>query len=395
MFRFKLEYILYFLFGSICAIIGISQLSTNNISTSLFYLINFILSLSCIILSYISKNGRNLYWIGFILFSLVLSCRDQMGIDDHVYKNIFDNAYKLNLSQYFTTSGTEKGYLTLNWILYHLTNGNYAIAQFLISTFSVLTWAVAIKKTGGDVVSSSIMLLFLWTHYYFFVLSAGLVRIFIAIPIILYSLNFIWKKNTSKFLFCVFIASLFHISSMMMLILLPFTIWDKFFFKHWVLYILIISIVVVGAFMFVASYLVPILGDRYEGYGNTGTLSIGLSSLDVLPILVISLVYHNRIKALSDIEHKRYTIGIILLSLSIVFSVAATLVPLGRLIFYANLGILITMSSIFKLRSISIKDLFIKSTIIVYALFYMFYTLWTNPLQNETLFPYISFIGVY
>ena len=261
---FKPELTCYFLLFLACMAFGINSLGITNISTPIFYLLNFIISISCIIISYKSKNGKFLYWLGFIMLGLILSCRDQMGIDDHVYKNIFENAYGLNLSQYFLTSGTEKGYLTINWLLFHLTNGNYTTAQFFISTFSLLIWAIAIKHNSEDFISASLMFLFLWTHFYFFVLSAGLVRFFIALPIVFFSLKYIYKKNLKKFLLCILIAAMFHLSALMMLILLPFLLWEKFFFKHWLVYIMIISIVVIGVFMFVASYLVPILGVRYE-----------------------------------------------------------------------------------------------------------------------------------
>ena len=81
----------------------------------------------------------------------------------------------------------------------------------------------------------------------------------------------------------------------------------------------------------------------------------------------------------------------ILISFSIIFSLYASMVHIGRVIFYANIGIIIVISCILKLKSNDMLDLGIKFTLVFYALFYLMHTTILNPVQYLHFFPYRAF----
>lgn len=342
---------------------------------------------------FVENTSKKITYLSMLILGSAMAFRAQTGIDDTVYEEIFRNVQGLSLVEYFTNFGIEKGYLFANYILYYLTCGNYNIAQAIISFFTFLLWGYAILNQGIKNINLSIILLLLWSHYYFFMLSAGLVRIFIAIPLVWIALRFVWDKNLKRFIGGIILASLFHISALIMLIFIPFIIKSDYAFKYWKRFVLLLGIVICILFILIARILVPLLGGRYENYSEIQSLTFSFASFDILPIWIIAYFYFRKIKMTSELERKRYIIGMVLLSFSIIFSIASTIVPLGRVIFYSNIGLLIVMSSIFNLKGRQYRGIiFTKMLFIIYALVYVMYTTLLNNVQNTTLFPFKSFL---
>lgn len=367
-----------------------------NQSTFAIYAYSLIISL-CLSVYYqwISSTGKHLFlfYLSVFVLGFLMALRAQTGIDDAVYKEIFERVSDLSILEYFTTSGVEKGYLLVNYLLHHLTGGNYNITQAFISFGTFFLWGVAIKEQGVYNISIPVILLFIWSHYYFFVQSAGLVRIFIAIPIVWYALSFVWKGDWKKFVIWIGIASFFHLSSLIMLVFIAFFWKDGYFFRHWFLYLILCGIIIGFSFLAIAHFLVPLLGERYLQYAETKAFSFSLRSFDTFPILIIAVYYlHTRMNKVLLIERKRYIVAIVLISLSIVFSVMSSMVPLGRMMFYANLGILMVSSSILGSFRRKLEDVLLILLFVAYALVYVMHTTLLNPIQADTLFPYYSFL---
>ena len=330
-----------------------------------------------------------IFWSGIFVLGSVMAFRSQFGIDDPVYMKLFNRAGEYSYLSYLQSSDIEKGFLSLDYLLYYITAGNYNIAQPTITFLSFMFWGFALRAQGK--VNIPFMLIILWSHYYFFILSAGIVRMFIVIPIVLYATQFIWKCNLKKYVLVILFASLFHISALIMLLFVFFIIKHEWAFKRWWLFLVIIAVLVAFVFLGVGKYLIPILGERYSGYILlTGNFSILLGSFDTLPIVLVALYFKKYFNNLDEESSRRYVVGIVLLILSIVFSVASTMLPIGRIIYYANLGIMIVFSSIFAKRSNNIIDYGAKCLLIIYALVYVMHTNFLNEDQNETLFPYTS-----
>ena len=384
--------LLYALIILLWAFICWNLLPTFYKPTYLFYVVVLFISLILIRISESVKYGRFwFYWLGILVLAAPLSFRDQMGIDDISYLRIYTGANNNGVVDYFKEFRVENGYLFLNWILYRLFGASgYNNAQICINSLTFIFWGAAFNKMGGKV-SKTIMALVLWTHFYFFLLSAGLVRIFMAVPIVLYSLSYLWEQKPVHFIICIIIASTFHLSALLMLLFL-ICFWNrKLLTRNWIMYVFLFALGISASFIFVALFFAPFLGEGYDDYSQINSMTISLGAFDVLPILAISAFCYNRRNFQTEEENIRYVIGILLLSMSVIIGLASTMVALGRTVFYSNLGILLFCSIAFPHKSISS---IYKVVLTIYLLFYVSYTSLFNPSVFSTIFPYVSFIGL-
>lgn len=364
------------------------------INTMIFYFIVLTGALFLITLSDLLKDNKismSMFWFGLVIFGSIMAFRAQTAIDDYNYSQMFVRARNTSFFQYLIQGETEIGFNILLWILYRLTLGNYDIAQVIITYISFFAWGKAAKKYK-DYCSMPIFVLLIWTHYYFLVMAGGLMRIFIAIPIVLYAMSFISEGNYKKYTLWIIIAALFHISALIMLILLVLILKEEWFYNNWGIFIMILMIVLPIAFMFIAKVLVPILGNRYAGYGIISNFSISIGSFDTIPIFIIGLFYSKYV----PIERKKqFIVNMILIALSTIFSICSSFVPIGRVIYYANLGMVLLISEIFKLKPKKYYHVCIQIILIVYAFFYMMHTGILSESQVSNLFPYRHFWGIF
>lgn len=362
--------------------------------TFLFYSGTLILSMICV---YISENTERRYLsilfllLGLAILGYPMAFRLPIAIDDDNYRSVFYNANIRSIPKYFTTSDQEKGYLLLNWIFYRLTGGNYNYFQVAITYLTFLLWGIGIKMSGTKGGSSMFMNLFIWSHYYFFVLNSGLIRIFLAAPIVFIGIQYIWKGDWKKFTFWVVVASFIHLSSLVMLLFLIFLYKKEFFYKNWLFFVFLTIFVVIFGLLIMARFLIPFMGSRYEGYASIDDMSFQRGSFTTLPIWIACFYYFKNLPPVTKDYKRKYVIGMILLSLSIIFSVAATMVHVGRIIFYAYIGLLVLISAIFQLRTKDATELILKCLLIIYALVYVMSTNFLNVHKTQ-LFPYQTFL---
>lgn len=328
-----------------------------------------------------------LFFVGLFIMASLMAFRAQTAIDDWQYARKFVSVGTQSFWQYFIQGENEKGYVVFTYILYHITDGNYNLAQAITTFLNFSLWGVAIwqYRESCNIVAFS---LFLWTHYYCLIMSAGLVRLFIAVPIVLLSIRFLWGNNWKKYLLGIIIASLFHVSALIMLIFLLFYIKNGFFYNHWIIFSIGAVILVPIIFLLISRFLVPLLGTRYSSYSIVGTFRFSWADLDVLPIWIIG-AYH--LRYVSPKYKKRYIIAMILVMLSIVFSIFSSVVGLGRLGFYSNLGILIIASEIFENKDNSFSSVIMPYILLIYGFFYMMHTGFLNDGVVQYLIPYNSF----
>ena len=213
-----------------------------------------------------------------------------------------------------------------------------------------------------------------------------------AIPIVFIAITYIWKNQWKKYFLWIIVASLFHLSSLVMLLLLLFKLNQKFNYDHWIFFTILSFIVVVIGLVTMANFLVPLLGERYESYQNVSEISFNLGSFTTFPIWIACYYYYKNLPKVSLEYRRKYIIGMLLLSLSIVFSVAVTIVHVGRIIYYSYLGLLIVISAIFQIRTRDFTDFILKCLLIVYSLVYVMSTTLTNDYCSQ-LFPYESFLN--
>ena len=330
-------------------------------------------------------------WCGIFVLGSVMAFRAQIGIDDHVYRRLFLRAGTMELPEFLNNSEIEIGYLLLNWFAYPLVGGNYDCLQALLVFSCFVLFALGMNKLRSYC-SVSIQSLILWTHFYFLIMGGGLVRIFIAMAVIYFALHYIWESNWKAYVLCVLVASLFHISALMMLIFVVVSINEKWCYKYWFVLVAAVLVIMPLVFLFIGNVLAPVLGERYSRYTEIGEFRFSIKSLDTLPVWLVGLYYCYRYA--KGEEKKIYIVGLVLISLSMIFSIYSTMVSLGRLTFYGNMGIMIISAAVCSRKPQNKLEYLVPAALIAYEVFYMLYTGAFNPGRTEYIFPYASFIGV-
>lgn len=391
--RFKISNLWLACTYMIATVAGSLILQSEYRQTYFFYIFVMTLSLACVAFDEVLPTKHNkhaAFWLGVVIAGSVMAFRAQTGIDDFTYRSMFMRAGDCSLLEYLKNDQSEKGYLFINYILYKATGGNYNIAQAFFAYLSMFAWGKAIlfyRRYGNAL----ILLLLVWTHYYFMIMGAGLIRIFIAIPIAFLGIGYLCEKRVYKYLLLILVASLFHMSALAMLIFLPFMLNKDWLLKHWFVGALFLGIAIPLVYLAIAKYLVPLLGRKYTDYGLVGRFQFYFNTLDMLPVIILGIYSFPEIP---DSNRRTYCIGLVLCFLSVFFSVFNSVVGLGRLTFYGNLGLLIIFSQI---KAAPHKDIIhagVPYVLLVYSVIYFIYTGFSQQSHLAALFPYRSVFGV-
>lgn len=366
--------------------------------TFIFYALTLVLSMMCVAQSERTQgNNRSfLYWSGFFIFGFPMAFHTpEMSLDDIAYMYKFDMASQYtigDIDKYFETFGIEKGYLLLTWVSNAIFNNDYELFQVFRTYLNFALWGYAIRLFTKDTGGGDLMMLFIWSHSYFFVLNSGLIRIFLAMPLVLIAMYYVWINNWRGFLISLFVASLVHMSSLIMLIYVPFFIKPNSLYKHWIVFVASAIFIVGVALVTMAQYIVPLMGDRYQGYGEVDELNLSLEMFMTLPILVTAYFIYKRTTFISEQDKRKFIIGLTLVSLAIVFSIVVSMVHVGRITFYSYMGFMILTPLIIRKPTDDTLESLLKLLWMLYPLVYVMGTTMMNTAKIK-LFPYQPFIS--
>ncbi len=327
------------------------------------------------------------FWISIILLASIMAFRAQTALDDEVYSRIFDAANNIGLVQYFRTEfGLEPGFLLVTYFLFHILDGNYIAYQIIFTYLTFVIIGIAIYSFK-DKVSIPGIILVIWTHYYFHIMSAGLIRMFIAVAIVLYAIHFLEQKRAKAYILAILLAASFHISSLIMLVFLLLFLKDDYFIDHWRKTCIILAIILPFAFIFIAKFIIPILGVRYFKYDTISSFSFSIDRIDMLPIFFIGAYY---IKSFKEEQKRSFVIGVILLLFAVIVSLCSSIVSLGRIGYLANIGVLLMVSMVMKKDKGNNLDDLIITMVILYLFVYMMHAGFLDAHIAKSIFPYIS-----
>jgi len=368
--------------------------------TFIFYALTLVLSMMCVAQSERTQGNNSffLYWLGFFILGFPMAFHTpDMSLDDSSYMTMFEYANMFSLgeiSKYFETSGIENGYMLLTWVSNAIFNNDYELFQVFRTYLNFALWGYAIrlftKETGGG----DLMMLFIWSHSYFFVLNSGLIRIFLVMPLVLIAMYYVWINNWRRFFISLFFASLFHMSSLIMLIYVPFFIKPNLLYKHWIVFVASAIFIVGGALLAMAQYIVPLMGDRYQSYGEVDELNLSLEMFMTLPILVTAYFIYKRTTFISEQDRRKFIVGLTLVSLAIVFSIVVSMVHVGRITFYSYMGFMILTPLIIKKPTEDSLESLLKLLWMIYPLVYVMGTTMMNATKAK-LFPYQTFLNIF
>lgn len=213
----------------------------------------------------------------FVLLWIVAGFREGVGTDYYPYKDYF---FKTEVYTLFNNP-FEWGYYLLNKIINILTGNSRFI--FLIVSFFIL---YVINKTILKHSPNYYLSILLFINLYFYFNSLNIMRQFIAIAIVFYSVQYIYQRDLKRFSISIVIASFFHLTSLFF--------WFMYFIvqKKYKTYVYLLGILLSLLFVFLFPYitnLLIVIMPRYEAYlTNMFTSS---SSYSVILIIISTLMF--------------------------------------------------------------------------------------------------------
>lgn len=235
----------------------------------LVYLVSF--TVAAVFVSYGLRNKIRLFaWIGILIPIVVGGFRYAVGTDYFNYVVIFRQYAQLGFVEYIEQNGiAEFGFFALNKISNYLI-GDTRIMFLASVALAVVFFYLALTKYKLQH-PGLVFFLFLTT---IFPVMLNAVRQGIAVSIVFYAMTFIISRKPLRFVFWVLVASLFHISA---LLVLPFYFVGKLMDvqrKGYLLaktrYFIKLSVLTVVLLAIVANVFAIVLSipgfDRYELY---------------------------------------------------------------------------------------------------------------------------------
>lgn len=386
-FLVKKEFNILIIYLYILGAVGFYYLLPNeHASTNLYYIGSILFAVGFAALAQNSKSAffLNIFLsMSFFVLFFNIGYRNNSGIDDYNYALIFSQIAQYGWFSVFLNTTMEPGYLMLNKLVYLFTD-NYLYMQ-LISSFIPLALFYRGFKQYRNVISIPMAVFLLITMFYFIMISVSLVRMFIALSIVFNAFYYIPKRNISKYVLLIILASLFHYSALFMLVLVYFGINKENLYRKSKRFIVIGFIITPIVFVAVGKIMVPFLGVRYAGYGTVNNLSLSFSSFDTVPLLILLLLFYRKI----DIEYKLYyKLFLSIFALSFILSFYDSLISLGRLTFYANSAFFLAAPMVSRALNSDSRKVFFTGIIVLYGFIYLYRTQFLVESFIPHLYPY-------
>jgi EpsG family len=310
--------------------------------------------------------------------------RNFSAIDDPSYIGIFENTLSLGWFEYFKSSTIEPGYLILNDIVGTFTD-DYLFMQLITSFIPLFIFYYAFNKYK-KLISLPMAVFLLCSMLYFQMLSVALVRMFIAISIIFLALGYIPERRPVKYITLTLIATFFHYSAFIMILLSYFAINKKNLSKK--VSRIYTSLFLLSPFVFIAisKLVVPILGSRYQQYGSINYgINFDFSTFSTVPLIFLLLFF---IKKFKDKEQLYFKFFLFVYAISVIISLFGGMTNLGRLIFYSYAAFIFCASMVSNKIRFNTSKIIFTSIVIFYGFLYLFYSQFTNEQHIPYLFPY-------
>lgn len=190
------------------------------------YIVCFVLTCTTtFISSYYKKHGRRVEFCFFSLISILLPCllaalrANTVGTDMLIYgESLFNNSLKTSFYEFVINRDNEWLYYFLVYISSHV----FEDIRFQYFFIELLTFAPIYLTLMRDKESNRYAWLGLWVYFFWlFPYSLNLMRQSIAISIIFWAFKYVEHKCLKKYVICVLIASMFHVTALIGIIIYP------------------------------------------------------------------------------------------------------------------------------------------------------------------------------
>ncbi len=310
------------------------------------------------------KQNKKYCLIIFLLLLLFLLLRsDKVGIDNDNYKRIFEYCHRLNFIELFSYERHEIGYKIYNKII-SLIYYNFNFFMMVTSIVSMIGVYYFIKDNSKNYMSS--FLIFITFNFYGFFF--GIYRQVIAISILLYSIKFVKERKLFSFLISVFIATLFHKTAFIfILVYLLYNIKiNKKIFIVWVSILVFFLIFRNGIISIILNYIykpAEVIGQGGGGYKMLIML-FGLSCV----------CYYFQDKLLKQDANNKLFINMIFFA-TIIQCLSTVFGNAYRVVLYFSFTMIIVIPNIIEvIKNKKIKGITIALMIISLSLYYYYMT---------------------
>lgn len=238
------------------------------------------------------KNTKRVYLIIATIFLLFFAgSRRECGYDYDAYVGLFNiitpsNWYKPNETL------MEIGYGLLCLLSY-----NEHVMFLIMAILSITTKIIFFDKISPYPLYS----LFLFLSPYIYPQDMGQMRQAVAIGMVLFA--FINRGNLKRFIFFIFMATMFHTSAILALI--AYKIPDQFLSRNKYIILLLIAAVFNGLsyyiIMIISTLLPAFLGAKINLYANSGViLGFDFATISRMIIFILLFIYRDRISQLKN-----------------------------------------------------------------------------------------------
>ena len=349
--------------------------------TTIFYLTSIVSSIFIGEMGFYLKN-RWIIGFSFLILVFILGFRNMSGTDDPQYAIIYDQIKQWGWIGDFARTSREPGFSFFYWLIQRFSS-NYFVAQFIASLLPMTLFMYVIIKEDRRIIPFAFLIYFI-PFIYFHMLAVSLVRLFIAMSIVFFSLSELYKGKTKKYVLGVLIATLFHYSAAIMFVFSIFSSNNKKL-KQRPKLMYFSTLIYVISIMFLITYITPHMSDRYSKYTEMGTVAFDLRQFDALPFLLFAIFFRRYIP---DTEKHVYRINTIILSYSIVISMLSGLLGISRTIFYFNLSLCFLFSYWIRYSPNNGFRILLSFMLIFYGYLYFFLSHVLNPIHHYYLYPY-------
>ena len=279
------------------------------------------MGLFSVLFAYLAKY-KNIQWglkVSFTLIFLFLALRYNFGNDYETYLNAFIEISQYNQIDIINIySQVEPGWIILNWLFRSF--GFFAMTAVL-ALFNCVVYYRFIKKY--------VPVRYYWLAIFLYIFSPGFMLVHstamrqsIAIMVFIFSLDYLNKKDAIRYFLCIGLASLFHLSA---LILLPVYLLGLFNWKNYkvngaIFVSIFVSLFLIGESLtpYIKQFISKYFG-KYEVYQDAGVVNTGLGALFLSMLFIITIFFER-------VQNKETALVFKIAIISFIF------IPLGLLI---------------------------------------------------------------
>lgn len=318
----------------------------------LFYLAVYIVSAMVLHFAVQQKNKtiRALLCAIAVLIPCVMAgVRYYVGVDFNTYMILYYRHCNMSITEYLNyDQASEIGFFVFSRIAGYFNRPQ--IMFFLFAVVSYLPIAKFCMERNDKETTFFIAFLFLTSS---FTTGMNIMRQTAAVSVAFYSLKYIYSKKLFKFLICVLLASCFHISSIVIIPL--YFLWTK---RDTFSLSSLRGFLIVSAYIIFAAnitYILPLLGDRFDGYAVGGVQGRNLSILLSLIWLCVFLMFRKQITK----YEKKDSFYVLLYFIGVVLSFTGLIsVYLKRIASYFTFADFVLMTELRNVFEKSSKSLF-------------------------------------